>query len=52
MRAVVLVIRSIHGEFPRHPNELFEQPAKWVAAFDFLLPYAQREIEEHRKREE
>ena len=50
--AVMLIVRALQGEtpYPRTPGELYDEPAKWIAAFEFLAPFAAKEIEEHRKR--
>lgn len=50
---VVSVIRAIQGEmpFPRTPIEVMDQPAKWMAVFEFLQPFAVKEIEAKRERD-
>ena len=52
LEAVMMIVCALSGDapFPRCPSDLLSEPAKWVAAFWFLHPYATREIKEHRKR--
>ena len=49
LESAILIVRALQGEtmFPRCPTELYAQPAKWMAAFDFLQPFAQLEIKQY-----
>lgn len=49
MRSALLIVQSIEFQFPRNPIEFFEQPAKWVAALEYLTPYANLELKAARE---
>lgn len=34
------------------PTEYFAQPARWVAAYEFMLPYTLRLIDEYRQKKQ
>lgn len=49
-RTVAMVVRCIQNERPIYPGDLYDEPAKFVAALEYLRPFATRELEEYRKR--
>lgn len=51
-RAATTIVQSAQHEFPRSATEWLAQPARWIAAYEFLLPYAAVELEAKRKRDE
>lgn len=51
-RSVQLIVKSALHEFPKSAMDYLNQPAKWIAAFEFLYPFVSIEEEAKRKRED
>lgn len=51
-RAATTIVQSAQHEFPRSATDWLSQPAKWIDAYEFLVPFAAVELEAKRKRDE